>query len=324
MPDTRIFVVLNDRSGAAAEARLDGPNLSARLAEAGYAAEMDADTHLSLEERARRAAQSEAEIVLAAGGDGTVTAVAAALMGTDKALAVLPLGTANLLARDLRIPLDVDEAIASLRQMRPRRIDAGEVNGRLFLHKVVVGLAPALAEERERMRERESLPARLRFAAAFLRRLREPRDLHLSLEINGRAAPQHLRVRSIAIANNAYDEGLGRFFARSHLDRGMLTIYSLRRLSAGDFLRLALGMAIGRWRRDEALDIHEAHRVRLRAHRKRLKTMIDGEVALLPPPLELRVLPGAIRVMAPPAADVADEAATEETAGAPAPLAGAA
>ncbi|MBZ8133839.1 diacylglycerol kinase [Afifella sp. IM 167] len=326
MPDNRIFVVLNDRSGAAAEAKLDAAALSARLSRAGYDVEIDADTHLSLAERVKGAAASNAGIVLAAGGDGTVTAVASALAGTDKALAILPLGTANLLARDLKIPLDMAEAIDALATMAPRRIDAGEVNGRLFLHKAVIGLAPALAEERERMRTNENFSARLRFFVSFLRRLRQPHALDLSLDLDGQDEPRRLRVRSIAVANNAYDEGLGRFFARSRLDRGLLTVYTLRRLSIGDFLRLVFGMAIGRWRRDEALDIHEAHRVTLRTRAKRLKTMIDGEVALMAPPLEFRTLPGAIRVMAPAAEAARGPEAGETLVASPLaePLAGAA
>ena len=112
------------------------------------------------------AIDSDADVIVAAGGDGTITAVASALVGTDTALAILPLGTVNLLARDLGIPLDVNAAIAALAAMQPRKIDVGEVNGAVFLHKIVFGFVPGLAAARERLRGRGFL-ARWRTCAMW-------------------------------------------------------------------------------------------------------------------------------------------------------------
>ncbi|WP_084174702.1 diacylglycerol/lipid kinase family protein [Afifella pfennigii] len=299
MEQPRLHVVFNERSGASAEAGLTARELAERLAEAGFEVEIDVDMNRPLADRAAAAASGHADIVVAAGGDGTVTTVASALARGGKTLAILPLGTANLLARDLGIPMDLREAIVALGRMRPRRIDAGEVNGRLFLHKVVIGLAPAIAEEREKIRENQSFAALARLLISFLRRLGEARDMRVVLTINGRPSAEKLRVRAIAIANNAYDEGLGRFFARSRLDAGRLTVYALRRLAFKDFLRLTLRMLLGRWRRDDALMIRQAEWVTLHSRRWLLKVMIDGEVERLATPLRLRILAGAISVLAP-------------------------
>ncbi|MDQ0325120.1 diacylglycerol/lipid kinase family protein [Rhodopseudomonas julia] len=314
MHPLRIHVVFNANSGTAAGLTPDA--LSEQFAAAGFEAAVDSDMARPLRDRVAEAAASQADIIVAAGGDGTVTAVAAALLGSNKKLAILPLGTANLLARDLAVPLDIKEAISTLREMQPRAIDVCEVNGRIFLHKVVIGFAPAVAAGREHLRHNPDFGTRLSFLRFFWRRLTHPQDLRMTLERDGADNTETLRVRSIAVANNAYDEELGRFFSRRRLDRGLLTVYALRHLGLIDLLRLTAGMALGRWRDDEALIIHEAHEVRLSTQRQLVQAMIDGEVEKIRPPLDFRIHPQALTVLAPVAQ--ATEA-PEDEAIAPAP-----
>ena len=90
------------------------------------------------EGQARMAAKAGADLVLACGGDGTVTACAAGLAGTGIPLAVIPLGTGNLLARNLGLPIDLGGALTVALAGSVRRLDAGTANGSLFL--VVAGL----------------------------------------------------------------------------------------------------------------------------------------------------------------------------------------
>ena len=119
----RYFVVLNERAGSIANAVATTDDLLLRFKAAGLEVATAPDDPLAAQVAA--AIDSGADVIVAAGGDGTITAVASALVGTDKALAILPLGTVNLLARDLGIPLDVNAAIAALAAMQPRRIRCG-------------------------------------------------------------------------------------------------------------------------------------------------------------------------------------------------------
>jgi len=302
-------VVLNARSGTAAQAGVTPERLRELFAAANLPVEIDADMERPLSERIAKAVASRAEVIVAAGGDGTITAVATALAGTRKTLAFLPLGTANLLARDLRVPLDIEAAVAALGEMTPRRIDVAEVNGRVFLHKAVLGLAPALAVERERLRERFGLRERIGFLFLFLKRLTRPRNLAVLLRPEGKPVVR-VRARAIAVGNNSYDEGLGLFFSRSRLDGGRLTIYALSRLDLFDFVRLVIGMALGRWRDDETLTISEARHVVIASRRRLLHVMVDGEVEKLRPPLRFRIRPLALSVLA-PAAEPASEPGVE-------------
>lgn len=140
MPDRHYHVVLNPNSGTALALGLTGDTLRERFEREGLTATVDADGETPLRDRIAAAIAGDADVVVAAGGDGTITALAEAIIGSGKTLAMLPTGTANLLARDLGIPLDLDQAIAGLRDMVPHNIDVGEVNGRAFLHNVTIGL----------------------------------------------------------------------------------------------------------------------------------------------------------------------------------------
>lgn len=307
------YVLLNARSGSATEGTAS--LLQEAFATQGHDATWDVDGDRPLADRIRDAVRSRAKVIVAAGGDGTVTAVAGAILDTGKSLAVLPLGTANLLARDLQLPMGTAEWIAALGAMEERKIDVGEVNGSIFLHKVVIGTIPGIAELRERMRDRSDWGAKLEFFRNFVQRINRGRPL--AIEITSTAGERRVqRVRSIAVANNGYDEGVGRFFSRSQLSAGTLTLYVLKRLSLRDALRLSMEMLLGRWRQDDAIAIEQAVRVGIRVKRPAVKAMIDGEIASLDVPLDFSIRPGALSVLAPKLEPASDAAANNEAASA--------
>jgi diacylglycerol kinase family enzyme len=97
---------------------------------------------------------TEVDVVLIGGGDGTLNAAAPGLMDTGLPLAILPLGTANDLARTLGIPSDIKEAVRLAVTGTARRIDLGEVNGIFFFNVASIGLSVELARELTREMKR--------------------------------------------------------------------------------------------------------------------------------------------------------------------------
>lgn len=308
MLQTSHHIVFNSSSGTAASASLRPEQLVERFAALGYTVSIDADKSRPFAERMQTARAQAAPILVAAGGDGTVTALAEAAIQSGKALAVIPLGTANLLARDLAIPLDLDTWFADYPTMEARRIDVGEVNGRVFLHKVVIGAVPGIAAAREQLRGRRDIGAMFGFLGHFVYRLSRIR--RFAAEITpGKGEPHVERVQSIAVANNDYAEGPGKVFSRARLDEGTLSLYLLRHLRPMDALRLGLGMLIGSWRSDQVLEIENVRSLTIRTKRPGVRVMLDGEIELLQGPLHFRSLPLALRVMAPPVTEAAPAAA---------------
>ncbi|MDB5539194.1 MAG: hypothetical protein JWQ89_921 [Devosia sp.] len=281
------------RSGVTAE------RLHQLFAERGETVSIDADSTRPFAERLNTARSTSAPILLAAGGDGTATALAEVTVDTGRTLAVLPLGTANLLARDLSLPLTLEDWFKALDDMVPRKIDVGEVNGRLFLHKVVIGAVPGIAAAREQLRGRKDLGAMIGFLLHFVRRLSRIR--RFAAEVTPSHGEPHIeRVQSIAVANNDYAEGLGQVFHRSRLDAGTLSLYLLRQLTLRDAMRLAAGMLMGNWRNDDVLEIENVRAVVVRTRWRRVRAMVDGEIESLTGPLRFRIRPLALTILAPP------------------------
>jgi diacylglycerol kinase family enzyme len=313
VPGRRYHVVLNANSGTASMLGVTREQLAAGFAERGISAEIDDDRDTPLPDRIKTALASDADAIVAAGGDGTVTALAEAMVGTQRPLAILPLGTANMLARDLSVPLDVETWLDQIEAMQPRAIDVGSVNGRFFLHKVVIGLIPALAAGREHVRGQRNAAAFFGFSRYFVRRMVRAR--RLAVEITPRGGDPHIeRVQSIAVANNSYTQGLGQFFSRPELDRGHLTLYVVKHLNLGDMLRLTTEMLLGNWQEDEALMIDTIDAVRIRTRRKLVKVMFDGEIETLHSPLDFTLRPRALNILAPQRESQADTIAGEQGA----------
>lgn len=308
MTDPSYYVILNANAGTANAVGVTAAALGELFESNGLVAHVDARDTVTLAERIADAMASNAATIVAAGGDGTITALAGALVDSDKHLAILPLGTVNALAKDLSVPLNLNAAVAALATGQSHRIDVGEVNGRVFLHKVVIGLIPAMAAGRERIRGRHDTAAKIGFLRYFFRRLARSKRIAVVIETNDGA--RHVeRVQALAVASNSYDEGLGQFFSRQSLDGGMLTLYVVRHFTVRDFLRLTTGMLLGRWRNDEALRVESVKSVTIDTRKNLLKVMFDGEVETLHTPLNFTIRPKALSVIVPATVTAPAEAA---------------
>jgi diacylglycerol kinase family enzyme len=313
MTDRRYCVIFNPNAGTALSTGLTTAQLTDLFAQAQLSFDIDDSDQEPLEERVARALLGPADVIVAAGGDGTVLAVAEALLGTDKTLAVLPLGTLNGLARDLELPLDVPTAIRRLPELEPRAIDVAEVNGRAFLHNVIIGLVPGIAVGRERIRGK-GFWSKVQFTLFMARRLARTRRIALALQLNGTDHVRVQRVHSLVVVNNSYDQRFGRFMARRKLDRGRLTAYLVRNLRIGDAFRLAFEMMMGTWGGDQAIEYEKVQQLTVISKKSRLSVSMDGDVLSLETPLHFTVHPKSLSVLAPavPAAEPAPPPAVPE------------
>lgn len=276
-----------------------GERARVRLARAGE----------ELTELAREAVSNGARAVVAGGGDGTVGAVASALVGTGKALGVLPLGTLNHFAKDLRIPLEVEGAARNVCEGREVFVDVAEVTGgggegerRVFINNSGLGLYPHIVRRREKLQERESAGKWPAFVRASLAILRRYPFLNVRLNADGEGI-----VRStpfVFVGNNEYEVEGTRIGGRERLDAGRLSLYVAHRTGRLGLLRLALRALFGRLRQTKDFDALSAEEIWIETRRpKRLYVATDGEVTVMTTPLHYRVLPKALRVIVPKDAD---------------------
>ncbi|MDQ1589458.1 MAG: hypothetical protein QOG71_85 [Pyrinomonadaceae bacterium] len=295
----RVEIILNASAGSG-----DQEAARATLKEI-FAADGRMDAHVSLAksgeeivELARRAAADDGvQIVVAGGGDGTVNAVASELVGTEKTLGVLPLGTLNHFAKDLNIPLDLEGAARNLLEGEAARVDVGEVNGRVFINNSSLGLYPSIVRHRERQQER--LGRGKWFAAmwATLEVFRRYPLFGVRLSTDG----QEFRRRTpfVFIGNNEYQMDTFNLGARSCLDAGHLSLHLTRDIGRWGLVRLAASALFGRLRESKDFDALCTKEVWIETRRTRLRVATDGEVTVMRSPLHYAVRPGALRVIVP-------------------------
>jgi diacylglycerol kinase family enzyme len=231
--------------------------------------------------------------IVAAGGDGTISAVASALAGTDAALGVLPLGTLNHFAKDLHIPAKLEDAANTVVAGHSVLVDLGEVNGRIFVNNSSVGAYPQLVVERRSQHQSRWLSE----AIAAIKVLRNYREL--LVEVVGERVNEIARTPFVFVGNNEYQlDGLN-FGARPRVDAGTLHLCMAPEIGRIRFAGLVAAAFIGRLAaggRFESMCLPECA---IRSVSRRLLVSLDGEVALLETPLKYRIRRRALRVVVP-------------------------
>ncbi|MRX08959.1 sphingosine kinase [Pseudoduganella sp. FT25W] len=246
--------------------------------------------------RAERAVTEGAPVVVAGGGDGTINAVASVLAGTETRLGVLPLGTLNHFAKDLNIPLELDEAVANAVHGVTGKVDVGEVNGRIFLNNSSLGIYPDIVRDREQQQRhlgRGKWPA---FGRALFGALRRFPFMNVRLKING---DEHLRrTPFVFIGNNEYLQGLT-MGARERLDTGKLCLYVAQKPTRLGLLRYAAHALFGKLHEARDFDVLTAPSLTIETRHHHLRVATDGEVTLMKPPLCYRSRASALNVIVP-------------------------
>ena len=165
----------------------------------------------------------DADLVIVCGGDGTVASAALGVLETGLPLGILPLGTANDLARTLALPMNLSAAAEVIARGRTRRIDVGLVNGKAFFNVASIGLSAELARRLTGVDKRRW--GRLAYAVRALQVLASARPFHV--EIESRSGTQHGRTLQIAVGNGRHYGGGQVVHADARIDDGHLDLYSL-------------------------------------------------------------------------------------------------
>ena len=277
--------------------------LLAKFAEHGYVADITlAQSGAEMIETAQAAVDAGARLVVAGGGDGTINAVASVLVGTDVAYGVLPLGTLNHFAKDLKIPLELDQAIATIATGGHVRVDVGEVNGRIFLNNSSLGLYPDIVRDREKQQSRLGRGKWLAFTWAALAALRRFPFLSVRLTVNGEAHAR--RTPFVFIGNNEYLMQGFNIGAREGIHSGKLSLYVAQRPSRLGLVRLAWHALFGTLAQQRDFDVLLATELDIDTRHNRIRVATDGEVTVMQTPLSYRMRAGALTVIVPKARSV--------------------
>jgi YegS/Rv2252/BmrU family lipid kinase len=297
-PVRSVKVIINARSGIG-----DKDEVRRRLMEIFQVRGVDcevlvAENGAEVAALAKNSVEEDWTVITAGGGDGTINMVASCLMGTDKILGVLPLGTLNHFAKDLRIPLDLEGAAQTVISGRPAPVDVAEVNGRIFLNNSSLGLYPTIVEERKKQQRLGSgkWPA---FVWATLAAFRRYPFLHVRLVAGGKKIAR--KTPFVFVGNNEYLMERMNIGGRERLDRGLLSLYVTNRTGRWGLIRLALRALLGRLREEKDFLALLTDEVKIETRHRHLRVAFDGEVDTMQTPLHYQSRPGGLRVMVPSA-----------------------
>jgi diacylglycerol kinase family enzyme len=317
----RVIVLTNPKAGQRAD-ELEA--LRSALAAAGVAvADVREVPGGQLTAAARRAAVEEKpDALVAAGGDGTASAVANAVRDTGVPMGVIPSGTLNHFAKDLGLPLKVDQAARVIAAGHVAAVDVGVVNDRhAFVNNASIGLYPRFVDKRDTQRQRlgrRKWPAML---LALLSVFRRYPTVRVRIGVEDRSI---LRTTPfVFVGNNKYEVNLTMLGKRQRVDAGELCVYFANRTGRFGLFRLALRAVLGRLEQARDFDALMVREMWIETPKREVRVALDGEVVRLKPPLHFVSRPKSLRVLAPAsdaAAIDAPQDATRRTS--PSPQAG--
>lgn len=297
---SRCILLLNRGSGAN-QRGLDAAAVSISVEKTFRAAGHEISSVLvapgNVETAIQKAIADAPEIIIVGGGDGTVSTAARLIGGTQITLGILPLGTFNLAARDLGIPLELDAAAYFLATAEAVPIDVLDVSGHACLCTTILGFYPEFSDIFETRDHggywwKKAFKVLSELRRSFLR----ARPLSLLWEAAGKTGKA--RTKFAAFVPGRYKETAGLIPARTDFRSGNLTAYIGTHRFPASALRGIFEYTLGRHEQDPELQIINASHIRLRASRRRsCRAMLDGEILRLRFPIDLRILPDHLKVL---------------------------
>jgi len=298
----RVVVLVNESAGPGSDPG-DGPapeDLEAAFDDVGVSAQATrvSPARFSSYIGALWSGADSPDAVVVVGGDGTVSAAAEAVAGTDVVLGVLPGGTFNHFARDIGMPTDMHDAVGALAKAQVASLDVAEVNGHVFINNSVLGVYPAMVKGREALQDEHGWSKLQAVPVASARVLRSYPVHRLDITTSDQSIKRHVRTPFVFVGNGIYGNGDGGPPSRHSLSGatlGLTVAEATSRLGLiGTFARALVGGA----RKAPAVSTAAVREVTIDAG-GRLKVALDGEVVQLTPPLRYRIRPGALKVLVP-------------------------
>jgi diacylglycerol kinase family enzyme len=292
----KTLVLLNAKAGTLNTGAVQNPRelVEQAFAAAGREAEIALVEPEEMDTRLEEAARSDCGTVIVGGGDGTFSHALAKLAGTDKVLGLLPLGTMNLLGRDMYAQTAGFAAMAAaLASGDVRKLDLATVNGRPFHTLCGLGYFSRVAREREQNRFDFPGGRILSVLVSVWKSVTKSGRVRLDIMADGR------RIRTHAYAILITSNRIGNDWRRERLDEGVLELHLMRQSHLAGRARAGFELLSGRWREGDAIESVIAKRIEISSERPRMWMAVDGELRREETPLVFEIDRAKIAVLMP-------------------------
>lgn len=226
--------------------------------------------------------------VFAYGGDGTIRAAAALLVGTKSVLIPLPGGTLNHFTKDIGIPQDLETALGGVDRWHKRQIDTASVNGEFFINNSSIGVYARSLETRDRVSSKL-----VKWPVAAWATIREIVKLRV---YTVRIDDVTLKTPLIFVGNNQYSLQPGTLGTRTHITKGMVSLYTVNSDKRSAIFRIIIGIIINR--RQSVIEQQKAS-FTIQLTQPNVMVAVDGEMQRMTPPLEYKSHPASLHIRAP-------------------------
>jgi diacylglycerol kinase family enzyme len=292
----KTLVLLNSKAGTLHTGAVQNPRevVEQAFAEAGREAEIALVEPDEMDARLDAAARSDCETVIVGGGDGTFSHALAKLAGTGKVLGLLPLGTMNLLGRDMYAQTgDLAAMAAALASGEVRKLDLATVNGRPFHTLCGLGYFSRVAREREQNRFDFPGGRILSVLVSVWKSVTKSGRVRLDIVADGR------RISTRAYAILITSTRIGNDWRRERLDEGVLELHLMRHSHFAGRARVGFELLSGRWREGDAIESMVARKIEIRSGRPRMWVAVDGELRREETPLTFAIERAKVEVLMP-------------------------
>jgi diacylglycerol kinase family enzyme len=295
----RVTVLVNRGSGTVKRRKLTAGSLREMFQTAGVEADVRLLPGRKIQDAAREAAKGGAEAVVAGGGDGTIRGVAAVLIGGKIPLGVLPLGTLNHFATNLKIPNDLESAVKVIVEGSARALDVGEVNGEIFLNNSSIGFYPPIIQARDQEMRHSKLNKWVAMALATFKLM--PKLSPLDLRISSGDWQVDRKTEVLFVGTSEYRMSALDHGAPDRLESGgFLCVYVARTGSRLALFGLALAGLFRDVKQTKSVEDWKLREFKVEVRQTRaIPVAFDGEVSTLRSPLLFRKRVGDLRVILP-------------------------
>ena len=236
-------------------------------------------------------------VVVAAGGDGTLNAVASQLLHQDVPVAVLPLGTFNYVARVLNIPLDILEAAKIVATGQIRSSHVAKINDHIYLNNASLGLYPLFIRKRERYNQKFGRFPLHAYTSGLDVLIRDRKELKLEVEVDGQRYP--VKTPLLFFGNNQLQLQEMKLKIAQSAERGEVAGVLLAKSDKATLFKTLFQLIRGRLEQVNDVYSFSGEQVTVYSKQSRLTVAIDGELVQLNTPLHFSVEKHALNIMVP-------------------------
>lgn len=247
----------------------------------------------------QQAAREEYKTIVILGGDGTVSTLATSLKDFEyrPEVAILPTGTVNNVARALNIDTNLDNAVTSLPNIKPQTIDAGEINGQVFLSLVSAGTIPESVFDVGEDEKKQFGP--FAYLIEGIQALNEQENYHFNVTLDQKTEELDLDLLMIGVSSSVV--GLTHFFKDASYNDGKLHVFGMKKATLGERVK-----SIAQWLfNDEQAEDNtiisadaQSIRIELLNQDRQTRVVVDGDEGPTFP-VEINILPDYMRILAP-------------------------